>query len=57
MCQTKVVEKIKHTFYVQELFYENRAVYKTVGKYDTVTHVTDDNVRRSRKGAVCMPDY
>jgi hypothetical protein len=31
MFQTKVVKKIE-TFYVQELFFKNRAVYETSGK-------------------------
>ena len=32
MLQTKVIEKSKHKFYVQLLFFENRAVYEIMLK-------------------------
>ena len=44
MFQTKVVKKIE-TFYVQELFFENRAVYETMWKkYGRARQATDGNI-------------
>ena len=32
MFQTKIVEKIKNKFYIQQMFSENRAVYEIMWK-------------------------
>jgi hypothetical protein len=43
MFETKFVKKTKHTFYVQERYSENSAVYKVMWKkYGTVRQATDD---------------
>jgi hypothetical protein len=53
MFQTKVVEKIKHTFYVQFFFFDKRAVCEVMWrKYSTAGRTTRDNMAQAH----CMLD-
>ena len=46
MFQIKCVEKIKHTFYVQKLFFRKLCCLCDVEKYSTARQATDYNIIR-----------
>jgi hypothetical protein len=53
MFQTTILEKIKHTFHVQQSFSENRSGYEIMWKKNcSVGQATDDNVALAH----CMLD-
>jgi hypothetical protein len=51
-----VVGRIKTNFIFKNIFPKIVFFLRYVEKYGTDRQVTDENIRRSRKDAICMPD-
>jgi hypothetical protein len=57
MFQKKVVEKLKHIFYVQYIFFQKSCrLWDSVEKYGTARQATQDNIMLHRNNALCTTD-